>query len=82
MPRRPSSTSRRNSTIGSVEKAVGLLKILGNGLLEAGVSELARRLNVHKSTASRLLATLERGATNQRGEFVDSLRRRPFVDTI
>jgi DNA-binding IclR family transcriptional regulator len=43
----------------SVERAINLLQVLAaNG--PARVSELARELGVHKSTASRLLATLER----------------------
>ena len=74
MPRRPRSTSQRSSTIGSVEKAVSLLKILGDGRPEAGVSELARRLNVHKSTASRLLATLERGGLVERDPRTEKYR--------
>jgi DNA-binding IclR family transcriptional regulator len=74
MPRRPSNVPPRGPTIGSVEKAVSLLKILGNGLPEAGVSELARRLNVHKSTASRLLATLERGGLVERDSRTEKYR--------
>ncbi len=74
MVRRLSSPSRRSPTVGSVEKAVGLLKILGDGRPEAGVSELARRLNVHKSTASRLLATLERGGLVERDSRTEKYR--------
>ena len=71
MPPRATPKPQRSATIGSVEKAVSLLKILGDGLPEAGVSELARRLNVHKSTASRLLATLERGGLVERDPRTD-----------
>lgn len=74
MPPRLSAHPRRGTTIGSVEKAVSLLKLLGDGLPEAGVSELARRLNVHKSTASRLLATLERGGLVERDPRTDKYR--------
>jgi DNA-binding IclR family transcriptional regulator len=46
--------------VRSVDRAAALLLALGESSAEAGVSELARRLGLHKSTASRLLATLER----------------------
>jgi DNA-binding IclR family transcriptional regulator len=71
MPRHTPAKRRNGATIGSVEKAVSLLKLLGDGLDEAGVSELARRLNVHKSTTSRLLATLERGGLVERDPRTD-----------
>lgn len=70
---RAASPSRR-ATVGSVEKAVSLLKILGDGAPEAGVSELARRLNVHKSTVSRLLATLERQGLVERNPDTEKYR--------
>ena len=38
---------------------VCVLLALGESQGEAGVTELARRLGLHKSTASRLLATLQ-----------------------
>jgi len=46
--------------VRSVDRAVSLLLGLGESEAEVGVTELARRLGFHKSTASRLLATLER----------------------
>ena len=42
----------------SVDRALQVLELLA-GWGEGGVSELATELGVHKSTASRLLATLE-----------------------
>ncbi len=48
-------------SVGSVARAVALLDVLaasGSGL---GVNELARRIGVNASTASRLLATLQEG---------------------
>lgn len=45
--------------IRSVGKAIQALRLLGDAG-ELGVTELSRRLHVHKSTVSRLLATLER----------------------
>jgi DNA-binding IclR family transcriptional regulator len=46
-------------TVGSVARALALLDALAEG--PAGVNALARRIGVNPSSASRLLATLERG---------------------
>src|ERR1017187_2425486 len=43
--------------VQSVDRAVAILEILARDG-EAGVTEVARELDVHKSTASRLLAAL------------------------
>jgi len=52
--------------VRSVDRAASLLMALGDWQGEAGVAELARSLGLHKSTASRLLATLrERGLVQQ-----------------
>jgi DNA-binding IclR family transcriptional regulator len=48
------------NAVRSVDRAAALLLALGDSQGEAGVTELARRLGLHKSTASRLLATLQR----------------------
>ncbi len=57
------------NAVRSVDRAAALLLALGECRGEAGVTELARRLGLHKSTASRLLATLEkRGLVEQDDE--------------
>ncbi len=57
------------TAVRSVDRAAALLLALGDSHGEAGVTELARRLGLHKSTASRLLATLEkRGLVEQDDE--------------
>ena len=58
-----------SNAVRSVDRAASLLIELGECQGEAGVTELARRLGLHKSTASRLLATLQlRGLVEQDGE--------------
>lgn len=47
--------------IQSVERAIALLMAFGQGEPDLGVTELSRRMGLHKSTVSRLLATLEQG---------------------
>lgn len=57
------------NAVRSVDRAAALLLALGDCAGEAGVTELARKLGLHKSTASRLLATLEkRGLVEQDDE--------------
>lgn len=54
------------NAVRSVDRAAALLLALGEVQGAAGVTELARRLGLHKSTASRLLATLQkRGLVEQ-----------------
>jgi DNA-binding IclR family transcriptional regulator len=54
-----SSGSSGSGPVQSVDRAVAILEILARDG-EAGVTEVARELDVHKSTASRLLAALDR----------------------
>ncbi len=50
----------QNATYQSAERVLALLKSFDDSRVELGVAELARALDVHKSTASRLAAALER----------------------
>ena len=54
------------NAVRSVDRAAALLLALGDSQGEAGVTELARRLGLHKSTASRLLATLQKRGLSSR----------------
>jgi len=57
------------SVINSLDRALRILEILGNSDNNIGVSELGRKLDVDKSTAYRLLATLAaRGYIEQEPE--------------
>ena len=48
--------------VGSVARAIALLDALAESEAGLGVNELARRIGVNASTASRLLTTLEAAA--------------------
>jgi len=60
--------------IQSVQRATRLLKAFDNGPAELGVMELSRRVDLHKSTVSRLLATLEREGLIERVPATDKYR--------
>ncbi|MGH3367001.1 MAG: IclR family transcriptional regulator [Nocardioidaceae bacterium] len=63
-----SNTATAGSTVQSVDRAVTVLEILARHG-ESGVTEIAAELEVHKSTAFRLVAALERrGLVEQTGE--------------
>ncbi|MDT5249057.1 MAG: hypothetical protein QOJ28_1691, partial [Mycobacterium sp.] len=58
----------RSATVQSVDRALLLMEILAT-LGQAGVTELAAELGVHKSTVSRLISVLEgRGFVEQISE--------------
>ena len=57
MALKDAQTGRRS--VGSVARAVALLDVLAASESGLGVNELARRIGVNASTASRLLATLQ-----------------------
>jgi DNA-binding IclR family transcriptional regulator len=50
-----------SSGVQSLERAIAILKSFSVTRPERGVGELSRELGLHKSTVSRLMATLERG---------------------
>lgn len=54
-----SSSADSTTTVQSVDRAITILELLASGG-EAGVTALARELGVHRSTAFRLVAALER----------------------
>jgi DNA-binding IclR family transcriptional regulator len=62
------------NAVRSVDRAASLLIALGEWDGEAGVTELARRLGLHKSTASRLLATLQKRGLVQQDEYSGKYR--------
>ncbi len=58
----------RARPVASVARALALLEALRDSDRDLGVNELARRIGVSPSTASRLLATLEHAGLVQRDE--------------
>jgi DNA-binding IclR family transcriptional regulator len=53
--------AQRGSGVQSVERAIAILRAFSIEQPERGVGELSQELGLHKSTISRLMATLERG---------------------
>ena len=78
MPEEPRATARKevnrnprrdSSRLSSVTTAIHLLKTFTEEDTELGISELAKRLNVAKSTVHRLAGTLlEEGLLQQNPE--------------
>ncbi|GAA3682748.1 IclR family transcriptional regulator [Lentzea roselyniae] len=61
------SNSDSAAQVQSVDRAISVLELLAQG--EAGITEIAGELGVHKSTVSRLVSVLEaRGLVEQLGE--------------
>jgi DNA-binding IclR family transcriptional regulator len=56
----PTYEDDRTSGVQSIERAIAILKALSLDKQELGVTELSRQLSLHKSTTSRLLASLQR----------------------
>lgn len=59
------SNAERDPSVRSVDRAIGILDVLAQGGWRTG-AEVARALGVHRSTALRLLGTLERHALVER----------------
>ncbi len=66
---------RNSVAVASVARALALLEQLRDSERSLGVNELARRIGVNASTASRLLATLESAGMVQRD---DAIPTRPY----
>src|SRR5260370_3335925 len=62
-----SNVEPRDVSVRSVERAIAILDLLAQGGWRTG-AEVARGLHVHRSTALRLLATLERHALVERDQ--------------
>src|SRR5438309_10860228 len=62
-----SNEAPRDVGVRSVERAIAILDLLAQGEWRTG-AEVARGLHVHRSTALRLLATLQRHALVERDQ--------------
>src|SRR2546428_11129584 len=73
-----SNEAGRELAVRSVERAISILDLLAQGGWRTG-AEVARELRVHRSTALRLLGTLERHALVERDQRTARYRlgRRP-----
>ncbi len=57
-PQTSQAAERSSRPVPAVTRAAGMLLLLGNGQGEASLTDLARRLGIHKSTAHGILGTL------------------------
>ena len=62
----PDQQAARGRPVAAVERALAVLDVLAASPEGLGVSDVARRIGVNASSASRLLGTLERGGVVQR----------------
>jgi len=65
---------QRGSNVQSVERAIAILKSFSQEHPERGVNELSRDLELHKSTVSRLMKTLEHGGLLSRNPETERYR--------
>ena len=56
----PDTVVAKTSAVQSIERAIAILKAFSLEKEELGVTELSRKLDLHKSTVSRLLTSLQR----------------------
>jgi DNA-binding IclR family transcriptional regulator len=56
----PGELAPKTSSVQSIERAISILKAFSTDKEELGVTELSHQLSLHKSTVSRLLASLRR----------------------
>src|SRR5260370_16462653 len=76
-----SNEGPRDPGVRSVERAIAILDLLALGDWRTG-AEVARGLQVHRSTALRLLATLERHALVERDQRTARYRLRPRLPQL
>jgi IclR family transcriptional regulator, acetate operon repressor len=65
---------RRNPTVAAVRHAVEILRCFSTEAQEHGVSDIARRIGLHKSSVSRLVATLEQDRLLERDRETNRIR--------
>ncbi len=73
---------RRAASVPAVERATRILVALGNGQEEATLTELARDLTMHKSTAHNILETLARHGFVSRDAATRRYRLGPTLATL
>lgn len=76
---RPSRRQESTSTALTLQRGLDILDLFSSEGTRLGVNEIARRLSLHKSTVSRLCATLKDAGYLIRDEQMGSLRLGPRV---
>lgn len=75
------SNEPRDVSVRSVERAIAILDLLAQGSWRTG-ADVARELRVHRSTALRLLATLERNGLVERDQRTARYRLGPRLPQL
>ena len=68
------AAKRRSSTVQAVQHAIEVLRCVSQTQPEIGVSEIARRVGLHKSSISRLVSTLAAEHLLERNERTEGVR--------
>jgi IclR family transcriptional regulator, acetate operon repressor len=76
-----SNNDGRDLGVRSVDRAISILDLLAHGGARTG-ADVARELSVHRSTALRLLATLERGGLVERDATTGRYRLGPRLPQL
>jgi DNA-binding IclR family transcriptional regulator len=70
----PGHAAPKTSGVQSIERAASILKAFSSDSGELGVTDLSRRLDLHKSTVSRLLTALQREGFVEENPFTRKYR--------
>lgn len=76
---RPSASRSDGSAVLTLRRGLAILDVFAAGRSELGVNEIAREVKVHKSTVSRLCATLEQAGYLDRSEHTGKFRLGPRI---
>lgn len=78
----PAESGRRDPTVHAARHAIEVLRCISRSHPEIGVSDIAREIGLHKSSVSRLVATLEAERLVERNPATDRVGLAPGLISI